>query len=129
MAPRTDLSAFDGVALFAAYDGRALAPLAAHADRVAVLPGVILAREGHQAREVLVILSGEVLVSRGDRPLDLLGPGAVIGAREELDRTPHGATYVAGSGVAALALPGHSFRWAVQTLPGLAPALGLTAAA
>jgi CRP-like cAMP-binding protein len=126
---RVDLSAFDGVALFERYDADMLAPLAPHADRLAVTPGVMLAREGHRAREVLVIVSGEVTVWRSDRLVDRLGPGAVIGAHEETAGTPHDASYVAGSGVVALALPGPSFRWAVQTLTGLAPDLGLGAPA
>ena len=126
---RPDVSAFDGVALFDRYDGRALAPLARHADRLAVTPGATLAREGHHAHEVLVIVSGEVIVSRGGRRIDQLGPGSVIGAREEVAGTAHDATYVAGAGVAALVLTGPAFRWAVHSLAGLAPKLGLGAAA
>ena len=125
---RPDLSAFAGVALFAPYDAHALAPLARHADRLAVPTGVTLAHEGRHAHEVVVIVSGEVDVTRGGRSAGRLGPGAVIGAREEVSGTVHDATYTAGCGVAALVLTGASFRWAVQSLTGLAPDLGLATA-
>ncbi len=120
---RTDVSAFDGVSIFDRYDERTLAPLARHVDRVAVMPGVALTHEGHRSHEVLVILSGDVVVARGGVEVDRVGPGAVIGAAEELAGVAHDATYLAGSGVAALALTGAAFRWAVQSLPdfGLAP--------
>jgi CRP-like cAMP-binding protein len=126
---RLDLSAFDGLTQFAAYDRRALAPLAPHVDRVAVMPGVALASEGHRAREVLFIAAGEVLVSRGGEPVATLGPGAIIGAREEASGTPHDATYLAGTGVAALALTAPSFRWALRALDGFASEVGVVAAA
>jgi CRP-like cAMP-binding protein len=126
---RIDLSAFDGVAQFAAHDRRALAPLAPHVDRVAVMPGVALAAEGRRAREVLFIAAGQVLVSRGGEPVATLGPGAIIGAREQDSGTPHDATYVAGTGVSALALPAPSFRWALRSLDGFASEIGVVAAA
>lgn len=126
---RADLSAFDGVAAFAPYDGRALAPLAPHVDRLAVMPGVALASEGRRAREVLFIVAGEVLVLRGGEQIDRLGPGAIIGARQEVSGTPHDATYVAGTGVAALAVPARSFRWALRSLEGFSSEVGAVATA
>lgn len=121
---RTDLSAFDGVTLFDGYDGRTLAPLARHADRVAVMPGASLTREGHRSHEVLVILSGDVVVARGGVEVDRVGRGAVIGAAEELSGIAHDTTYMAGSGVAVLAITGAAFRWAVQSLPDFGFATG-----
>ncbi len=124
MARRTvDVSALAGVAPFDRYHPRDLAPLAPHADRVTVLPGVTLAREGHRSHEVVVVLSGQVAVSRDGRPEGCLGPGAVIGARAELEGTAHDATCVATSAVSALVLHGPAFRWAAQALPGLTAAL------
>jgi CRP-like cAMP-binding protein len=121
-----DTSIFDGVAAFSRHRGRALAPLARHADRVVLLPGVTIAREGVRSREVVMILSGTVEVRRATGRVDELGRGAVIGAREELDGVAHRATYVAGSGVEALVLTGAAFRWAVQALPDLGHDLGLS---
>jgi CRP/FNR family transcriptional regulator, cyclic AMP receptor protein len=127
MRHRPDVSAFDGVSMFEGYDERMLAPLARHADRLAVTPGVTLAHEGRRAHEVLVILSGEVVVARGGVEVERLGAGAVIGASEELAGTAHGATVVAGAGVSALAITGPAFRWAVRSLPDFAVPTGAAA--
>ncbi len=125
---RIDLSAFDGVTQFATHDRRALAPLARHVDRVAVMPGVALASQGRRAREVLFIAAGEVLASRDGEVVAALGPGAIIGAQEVVSGTPHDTTYLAGTGVAALALPAPSFRWALRSLRGFASDVGVVAA-
>ncbi|HEX6567949.1 MAG TPA: cyclic nucleotide-binding domain-containing protein [Acidimicrobiales bacterium] len=115
---RPDVSAFAGVALFDRYDARTLAPLAPHADRLVVTPGQTLVQEGHRGREVVVILSGEAIVTRSGVEVGRLGPGAVLGAREELAGTPHATSVVAAGGVSALVLTGRAFRWAAQALPG-----------
>ena len=120
---RPDVSAFAGVTLFARFHPRDLAPLARHVDRVAVTPGTTLAREGDLAHEVVVVAAGEVVVSRGGVELDRCGPGTVIGAAEDLAGARHGVTYVAATGLSALVLTGPAFRWAVQSLAGLADAL------
>lgn len=126
-ARRADTSVFEGVAGFARHRGRALQPLVRHADRVVLLPGVTIAREGARSREVVVVLSGTVEVRRAGRQVGELGRGAVIGGREELGAVAHRATFLAGSGVEALVLTGAAFRWAVQVLPGLGADLGLSA--
>lgn len=117
---RPDLSAFAGVPLFAGYRDRQLAPLARHADRLAVTPGTALAHEGHRPHEVLVILTGEAVVVRGGVEVGRLGPGTVVGAREELSGAPHATSVVAATGLSALVLPGRAFRWAARSLPGFA---------
>jgi CRP-like cAMP-binding protein len=122
---RPDLSAFAGAAPFSDYDEHALAPLAPHADRLVVLPGVTLAQAGRRPHEVLVLLSGEAHLSGGPRDGAVLGAGAVIGAAAELADEAHADTVIAGSGVSALVLTGPAFRWAVQSLPGLRGRLGL----
>lgn len=126
-ARRADTSVFAGVAGFGRHRGRALQPLVRHADRIVLLPGVTIAREGSRSHEVVVVLSGSVEVTRAGHRVDELGRGAVIGGSEELEAVAHRATYVAGSGVEALVLTGAAFRWAVQVLPGLGHDLGLSA--
>ena len=123
--PRPDLSAFAGAAPFAGYGPSDLAPLAPHADRLVVLPGATLADAGRRPHEVLVLLSGEAYVTGGADDGAILGPGAVIGAHEELTGVAHRASVVAGGGVSALVLTGPAFRWALQSLPGLSAQLGL----
>jgi CRP-like cAMP-binding protein len=116
---RPDVSAFAGVPLFAGYDRRRLAPLARRVDRLLVMPGATLARAGSRPHEVVVVIAGDVVVERVGAEVGRLGPGAVIGASEELDGTAHDATFMADTGVEALVLTGRAFRWAVGSLPGL----------
>ena len=120
---RPDLSALAGVEPFDRYDGRALAPLAAHADRLTVPAGTPLAQEGRRARQVVVVVAGDAVVTRCGAEVGRLGPGAWLGARESLAGAPHAETVVAGDGLAVLVLPDPAFRWAVQSLPGFATAL------
>jgi CRP-like cAMP-binding protein len=116
---RPDVSAFSGVPLFAGYERRRLAPLARRVDRLVVMPGATLARAGRRPHEVVVVIRGDVVVDRAGVEVGRLGPGAVIGAAEELDGTAHDATFVAATGVEALVFTGRAFRWAVGSLPGL----------
>jgi CRP-like cAMP-binding protein len=103
---------------FAAYDTRALAPLAAHADRLDPRPGTPLARAGEHAREVLIVVDGDAVVM-GRGGVERLGPGSWVGAREVLSGATHGDTVVAGDGLRVVVLPAPAFRWATQMLPGL----------
>ncbi|MGH9112361.1 MAG: cyclic nucleotide-binding domain-containing protein [Acidimicrobiales bacterium] len=117
---RADPSVLLGVAPFDRYRRRALAPLAAHADRLRVTSGTVFAREGHLARELVIVLSGAVLATRGGQPVGAFGPGTAIGGAELLAGGVHQATLVAGEGLEVLVLAGPAYRYAAQTLPGLA---------
>jgi CRP/FNR family cyclic AMP-dependent transcriptional regulator len=119
-----DLSLLRRAALFDRCRDRELAPLARHVDRVALTPGATLTREGRRSHEVVVVLSGEVAVRRGGAEVGRLGPGSLVGARQELAAEPHDATLVAVTGVVALVMPGAAFRWAARTLPHVAAATG-----
>ncbi|HEY7073337.1 MAG TPA: cyclic nucleotide-binding domain-containing protein [Acidimicrobiales bacterium] len=115
---RPDLSVLRAAAPFAGYDERALAPLAAHADRLDPRPGTPLARAGEHAREVVVVVEGDaVVMHRGG--VARLGPGSWVGAREVVGGHAHGETVVAGDGLRVVVLPAPAFRWAAQMLPGL----------
>ena len=115
---RPDMSVLRAAAPFAAYDTRALAPLAAHADRLDPRPGTPLARAGEHAREVVIVVDGDAVVM-GRGGVERLGPGSWVGAREVLSGATHGDTVVAGDGLRVVVLPAPAFRWATQMLPGL----------
>jgi CRP-like cAMP-binding protein len=118
MRSRPDHSPLAGVAAFDPYDARTLAPLTRHADRLTVPAGTTVARRGRPAREVVAVLSGEVLVMT-EAGVARCGPGAWVGAAEVRARTPHDATVVAGTDLDVLVLTAPAFRWATQVLPGL----------
>ncbi len=113
-----DVSDLAATPLFADFDPAELAPIAPHVDRLVVLPGATVAEEGRHPHEVVVIVSGEVSELRDGIEAARRGAGTVIGAREELDGTAHGATVVACTAVDALVITGAAYRWAVQSLPG-----------
>jgi hypothetical protein len=109
-----------GVAPFDRYPPAMLAPLAVHADRLEMRDGTVVAQEGQRAREVAVVVAGVLLAHRGGRPIGLFGPGTWVGAAELLDDRPHALTLVAGEGLEVLVVTVPAYRWALQTLPGLA---------
>jgi CRP-like cAMP-binding protein len=115
---RPDVSVLRAAEPFAAYDERALAPLAAHADRLDPRPGTPLARAGEHAREVVIVVEGDAVVMHHGG-IQRLGPGSWVGAREVMDGDAHGDTVVAGDGLRVVVLPAPAFRWAAQMLPGL----------
>jgi CRP-like cAMP-binding protein len=112
---RTPLS---GVAAFAGYDPRTVAPLARHADRLRVPAGTLIARAGQAAREAVLVLAGDVAVITAGG-VERRGPGTWVGADQIPGRGRHPATVVAGADLEVLVLPAPAFRWALQVLPGL----------
>jgi CRP-like cAMP-binding protein len=116
---RPDVAVLAEVPPFDRYARSSLAPLVPHADRLRVTDGTVVAREGHRAREVLIVVAGAVLATRAGHPVGALGPGSWIGGPEVLDDRAHSCTLVATEGLEVLVLAAPAYRWAVQTLPGL----------
>jgi CRP-like cAMP-binding protein len=120
MIRQPDVQRLASVAPFDRYPGRRLRRLAAHADRVRVPEGTVLAREGGLVHEMVVVVTGEVVASRHDGGERRLGTGARIGADELVTGSRHPETVVAGSELEVLVVNGPAYRGAAQTLPGLA---------
>ncbi|HEX8804997.1 MAG TPA: hypothetical protein VF743_12415, partial [Acidimicrobiales bacterium] len=78
-----------------------------------------VAEAGRAAREVVVVLAGELVEAGTAGAPRRLGPGTWVGHTEVVAGRPHDRTLLAGAGVEVLVVNGPSFRWAVQTLPGL----------
>jgi CRP-like cAMP-binding protein len=117
---RPDVALLAEVPPFDRYARTSLAPLIPHADRLRIADGTVVVREGHRARELVIVVAGALLATRAGRPVGALGPGSWIGAHELLAGGAHTSTLVAAAGLEALVLNGPAYRWAVQTLPGLA---------
>ena len=122
MMRRPDVERLAGVAPFDRYPRRRLRRLAAHADRIRVPEGTVLAREGGLVHEMVLVVDGEVVASRHDGAQRRLGSGARIGARELVTGAPHPDTLVAGEALEVLVINGPAYRGAAQVLPGLADA-------
>lgn len=117
---RPDVALLAEVPPFNRYARTSLAPLIPHADRLRIADGTVVIREGHRARELVIVVAGALLATRAGRPVGALGPGTWIGAQELLSSRAHDCTLVAAEGLEVLVLNGPAYRWAVQTLPGLA---------
>jgi CRP-like cAMP-binding protein len=117
---RPDVALLAEVPPFDRYARTSLAPLIPHADRLRLAEGTVVVHEGHRARQLVIVVAGALLATRGGRPVGALGPGTWIGGDEVLADRAHDCTLVALEGVEVLVLNGPAYRWAVQTLPGLA---------
>lgn len=116
-------SVLAGLAPFAACPPPVQRLLAPHTDVLRPPPGTVLARQGATAREVVVVVAGEVALERDGRACSSLGPGASFGGDEVLTGAAHAFTVVAGPGVELRVVNGPAFRAAAPHLPGLAAAL------
>jgi CRP-like cAMP-binding protein len=117
---RPDVTLLAEVPPFDRYARTSLAPLIPHADRLRIADGTVVIREGHRARELVIVVAGALLATRAGRPVGALGPGTWVGAQELLASRAHDCTLIAAEGLEVLVLNGPAYRWAVQTLPGLA---------
>jgi CRP-like cAMP-binding protein len=117
---RPDVTVLAEVPPFDRYARTSLAPLIPHADRLRVADGTVVVREGRRARQLVIVVAGALLATRGGRPVGALGPGTWIGGEELLTDGTYDCTLVAAEDLEVLVLNGPAYRWAIQTLPGLA---------
>jgi CRP-like cAMP-binding protein len=117
---RPDVTVLAEVPPFDRYARTSLAPLIPHADRLRVADGTVVVREGRRARQLVIVVAGALLATRGGRPVGALGPGTWIGGEELLTDRTYDCTLVAAEDLEVLVLNGPAYRWAIQTLPGLA---------
>jgi CRP-like cAMP-binding protein len=111
-----------GVSPFDRYRRRALRPLDHHTDRVRIEEGTVLSRQGGLARQVVVIVAGEVALTRDGQAVGRAGPGIRIGSADVLGDGTSAVTAVAASALDAVVLPAPAYRWAAQVLPGFVDA-------
>ncbi|HZM29229.1 MAG TPA: cyclic nucleotide-binding domain-containing protein [Acidimicrobiales bacterium] len=109
---RPDLGPLRAVPALRDADPRLLAELAPHADRLRLPPGRILARGGHTARELIVIVSGQAALLSEDGRTGIVSAGAQIGGDEVVGRCPHPATVVALTDVEVVAITAPAVLWA-----------------
>ena len=109
---RPDIGPLQAVPALRDADPRLLAELAPHADRLRLPPGRILARGGHTARELIVIVSGQAALLSQDGRTGMVSDGTQIGGDEIVRRCPHPATVVALTDVDVVVLTAPAVLWA-----------------
>lgn len=85
--------------------------------------GEVVIEEGSEGEEFYIILSGEVEVTKGGRPLTVLGPGVHFGEMALVDRSPRSASVRARGDTRLMSLSRKSFFGLVRTEPVLSSKL------
>lgn len=85
--------------------------------------GRTLVRQGQAAREMMIVVAGEVEVERDGDRIATLGPGAVVGEMALLCRTRRNSTVTATTDVELLHLDAASFARLLDEVPGIAAAI------
>jgi len=93
-----------------------IAQLATHLEAPA---GEVLTREGEEGREFIVLLDGEVEVTRGGQVIATLGPGSHFGEIALIAHGPRTATVTATTPVTVEAIGRSGFALALAEVPGL----------
>ena len=95
--------------------------IARHAGRVLRLrTGDVLFREGDEAREMYVLLSGTMDIAVHGRVIETVQPGDGLGILSLLDGQPRSATATATGTCEVTALDERVFRFVVESTPGFA---------
>ncbi|HWD56452.1 MAG TPA: cyclic nucleotide-binding domain-containing protein [Acidimicrobiales bacterium] len=121
-APATVAARLHGVPWFAECTDDQIAEIARIAERLHVLEGEVILREGRLGRELFIILEGTVVVTRAGRVVNEWGPGGYFGELAAIEAEPRSATVTATSDLDVLILGPREFD-AMMEIPGFRNAL------
>jgi CRP/FNR family cyclic AMP-dependent transcriptional regulator len=107
------------IPLFGRLSQRQLSAVAKHADEVQLRKGTVLAKQGAQGLEAIIIVDGRARVETDGRALAELGPGDVVGEMSVIDGKPRSATVIAETPMNLLILHRRDFVSLLETVPGL----------
>ncbi len=108
------------VPIFRHLSKRQLQRLAQQVDEVTVEAGKMLAEQGLQGRELLIVVDGQATVRRDGRQLAQLSAGDVIGEMSLIDGKSRSATVTADTNMTLLVIQGRAFKPLLQSVPGMA---------
>ena len=114
----TKLNRLAEVELFSGATQADLDRIAGRCVELQVSAGRELCREGERAREFVVILDGEALVTIDGRQTAYLGQGSCFGEMALIDGHKRTATVTARSAMRVLVFDGDDFRALLEELPG-----------
>ncbi len=117
---KTKIDLIGGVGLFAGCSKKELGQVAAAADELALPAGAVLMREGERGREFVVIVDGEVEVTKGGARLRTMGPGEFAGEIALVADVPRTATVTALTQVRILVLSDQAFQRLIRETPSIA---------
>lgn len=111
------------VPLFAALPKEPRRVIAELATRVEAPAGEVLTRQGEEGREFIILLDGEVEVTRDGELIATLGPGSHFGEIALIAHGPRTATVTATTPVTVETIGRSGFSLALAEVPGLSDAL------
>jgi CRP-like cAMP-binding protein len=85
--------------------------------------GAVLTREGETGHEFIIVLDGEVEVTRGDEVIAKRGPGTYVGEIALLDHRPRTATVVAKTPVKLEVIGQREFAGLMAEVPEISQKL------
>lgn len=107
------------IPLFSRLSQRQLNAIAKHADEVQLRKGAVLAKQGAQGLEAIIIVDGKARVEGDGKAIAELGPGDVVGEMSVIDGKPRSATVIAKTPMNLLVLHRRDFISVLETVPGL----------
>jgi CRP/FNR family cyclic AMP-dependent transcriptional regulator len=115
--PKEVVRHFRNVPLFSGVSEKGLRALITSADEITEPAGKVLVREGQHRRELFVITSGSVKVTRRGRRLNTMGPGDFFGEIALLSGGPRTATCTAETDVSLMIVNPTRFGVVLETEP------------
>lgn len=116
----TKIDLIGQVGLFSGCSKKELGQVATAADELALPAGAVLMREGERGREFVVIVDGEVEVTKDGVPLRTMGPGEFAGEIALVADVPRTATVIALTPVRILVLSDQAFQRLIRETPSIA---------
>jgi CRP/FNR family cyclic AMP-dependent transcriptional regulator len=118
--PRSDkVDLLRKVSLFSQLSQRQLNAVAKYADEVERGAGSVLAKQGAQGLEAIIIVDGRARVKADGKAIAELGPGDVVGEMSVIDGKPRSATVTAETPMKLLVLHRRDFVSLLEKVPGL----------
>ncbi|HEX4434289.1 MAG TPA: cyclic nucleotide-binding domain-containing protein [Acidimicrobiales bacterium] len=111
-----------GVPWFAACTEEQLIQMARIAERLRILAGEVILREGRLGRELFVILDGTATVTRAGRVVNILHTGDYFGELAAIEAVPRSATVQATTDLDVLIVGPREFE-TMMDIPGFRNAL------
>ena len=108
-----------GIPLFSRLSQRQLSAIAKYADVCARREGAVLAKQGAQGLEAIIIIDGRARVEADGKAIAELGAGDVVGEMSVIDGKPRSATVIAQTPMTLLVLHRQDFVSLLETVPGL----------
>lgn len=113
------ISLLRNVPLFGQLSKRQLNAVARHVDEIQLRKGAVLAKQGAQGLEAIIIVDGRARVVTDGKEIAEVTAGDVVGEMSVIDGKPRSATVIAETPMDLLVLHRRDFVFLLENVPGL----------